>query len=91
MVTGLELIKLSVLSISFHFVINSIARDFSWGGGEGKGRVAFITCSGISSDSLYLRSCLLYSSALLLACNQSVPNTDLAFACKEFCFQVSVE
>lgn len=35
MVTGLELIKLSVLSISFHFVINSIARDFSLGGGGG--------------------------------------------------------
>lgn len=67
-----ELIKLSVLSISFHSVINSIARDFSSFLGEG----------GFCNLFWYflrlcLHSCLLYSSALLLVYNQSVPNTDL--------------
>lgn len=45
---------------------------------------ASVTCSGISCGSLYLHSCLLYSPALLSACNQSVPNTNLEFAFKEF-------
>lgn len=45
--------------------------------------MAFVTFSGISSDSLYLHFYLLYSSALLSAYNQSVSNTDLECACKE--------
>lgn len=44
---------------------------------------AFVTCSGISLGSLYLHSCLLCSSALLSAYNQSMPNTNLECACKE--------